>query len=63
VQVIKCTDVDLRMVPTTLLRIDLDGKMDLFGVSDTGFTPLSQREATRMYDVMDEALLADEHAE
>jgi hypothetical protein len=63
VQIITCTDVDLRLVPTTLLRIDLDGKLDLFGVADVGFIPLSQREAARMHEVLSEALLADENAE
>jgi hypothetical protein len=43
-----CTNVDLRLFPSTLLRMDYDDNIDLFGVSDQGFTALSRQEATRL---------------
>jgi hypothetical protein len=58
-QVIRCTTVALGMMPTTLLRIDDADTMDLFGVSDTGFTPLARTEAARMRLVMQDGIQKD----
>jgi len=56
--VIPCRTVDLSMVPTTLLRIDHDDNLDLFGVSDSGFVPLSRHEASRLRLVAEDVLRA-----
>lgn len=42
-------DHDLSWVPTTLLRIDENSRrIDVFGVTDSGFAPFSQGEAARL---------------
>jgi hypothetical protein len=55
-QAIRCR-FDLRFFPTTLLRMDYDDTIDLFGVSDAGFTPLSRKEATRLRVMIQDVLL------
>jgi len=45
---ILCKDVELRAAPTTLLRMSEEYGLDVFGVSDRGFVPLSCVEASRM---------------
>ena len=47
-QAILCEKVDLRLFPSTILQMDHDDNIDLFGASDAGFTPLSRQEAARL---------------
>lgn len=55
-QLITCK-AGLDLLPTTLLRMDQEGNIDLFGVSDAGFIPLSRHEATRLRVVIQDTLL------
>jgi hypothetical protein len=57
------TPVDLLMMPSTLLRIDHDDNIDLFGVSDRGFVGLARHEAARMRVVVEDTLLVGADAQ
>lgn len=52
VRPILCQDADLLVMPTSLLRIDDDDNIDLFGATDVGFVPLSNHEASRLRTVI-----------
>lgn len=52
VQVFACDSLDMRLVPTILLRIDDADDLHLYGVSPAGFTPLSRHEAARLRTVI-----------
>jgi hypothetical protein len=58
-QVFPCKTVNLQLLPVTLLRIDNDENVDLFGVSDAGFTALSRQEAARLRRVIEDSLFKD----
>ncbi len=47
-QTVLCKSVNLKFAPSTLLRIDPDNNLDVYGASDAGFTPLSSQEASRL---------------
>jgi hypothetical protein len=53
---IRC-NLDLTVVPSTLVRTDVDDNIDLFAVTETGFTPLSRGEASRLRMAIYEKLL------
>lgn len=57
IHVVPCTDHNLEGIPSTLLRIQDDGTMELFGVSDHGFVGLSRQEAARLRKFVQENLL------
>jgi hypothetical protein len=57
------TPVDLLMMPSTLLRIDHDDKIELFGVSEKGFVGLARHEAARMRVVVEDTLLVGADAQ
>jgi hypothetical protein len=56
-QVVPCINVDLQLVPTSLLRMDDNDVIALFGVSDNGFIALSRQEASRLRLVIQNTLL------
>jgi hypothetical protein len=58
-QVFRCRTVNLQLLPVTLLRIDDQQNVDLFGVSDIGFIPLSRQEAIRLRRVIADLLVKD----
>lgn len=58
-QFIPCSKVDLSLIPSTLLRLDMNDNMDLFGASDKGFVPLSRQEAARLRVAIHDLLLRD----
>jgi hypothetical protein len=50
--------IDLRLVPSTLLRMDTEDNMDMFGASDSGFIALSRQEAARLRVSVQDILLS-----
>lgn len=61
VEPVLCKNINFQFVPSTLLRIDHLDKMDLFGVSDTGFTPLSRQEAARLRAEIEQTFLGEQN--
>lgn len=54
---VKVAPMDLRLMPSVLLRVEQDGQTDLFGAADAGFIALSRQEATRLRLALQDTLL------